>query len=475
MVKRFWRSTFLFIAFLLTMELRLAAVEVVTVDSLQLRLKPSDRALIVAAARRAGLDTTLTFRNARQYYHRQLSRSFLIDTLTIDSLVLAEYRRLQQCRDAGKVTVSHIFRYLPQTVTPSTLRREEALMDSLYQVLQQHPNRFEEMVECFSAEKKTFQVSRLSMPVEFEEKVFAMRPGEISAPFFTPQGLHLVRVWSCEELPSFEQAKPLLAERVACRELPEPAVKQQLSRLKELYCYVPSEAAIRELKREGKTDAVLFTLDGVAYTGAQFARFAASHPMGLARQFDAFVTKSVFHYAGHQLETAQPLFARQLGHFSDSLLVTAMLRQVIAHPGNHELAAYFEKHRASYRWEAPRYRGIVLHATSKKTARRVRRFLKKLPSAEWKEAIRLAVNADGAEEIIYEQGTFRKGENTFVDEVAFGGAKAALHASHPFTVVIGRKLKGPEDYSEVIKSLRQDCRQYLLQNWLKRLRAGKEG
>ena len=52
------------------------------------------------------------------------------------------------------------------------------------------------------------------------------------------------------------------------------------------------------------------------------------------------------------------------------------------------LAAYFEKHHSDYHWKVPRYKGIVLHTTTKKLGKQARKFLKSLPEEEWQNAIR---------------------------------------------------------------------------------------
>lgn len=94
---------------------------------------------------------------------------------------------------AGQIRVSHIFKALPQTVTSHVLRSAEARMDSLYAALQNGQADFDECVRNFSDEKKSFWVSWLQMPVEFEDVVFALKQGEISRPFFTPQAFILSR------------------------------------------------------------------------------------------------------------------------------------------------------------------------------------------------------------------------------------------------------------------------------------------
>ena len=98
---------------------------------------------------------------------------------------------------AGQVRVSHIFKYLPQNVSGAALRDAVARMDSIYEYLQRNPDSeaFDSCVERFSDEKQAFRVSWLQMPVEFEDVVFGLSAGEMSQPFFTPQGIHIVNAF----------------------------------------------------------------------------------------------------------------------------------------------------------------------------------------------------------------------------------------------------------------------------------------
>lgn len=70
------------------------------------------------------------------------------------------------------------------------------------------------------------------------------------------------------------------------------------------------------------------------------------------------------------------------------------------------LKAYFEAHRSDFHWDEPRYRGIVLHCTTKRVAKQVRKFLKQIPEEEWMDAIRLTFNAGDTPKVQAEQGLF---------------------------------------------------------------------
>ena len=73
--------------------------------------------------------------------------------------------------------------------------------------------------------------------------------------------------------------------------------------------------------------------------------------------------------------------------------------------------------------------------------------LKKLPENEWVDKLRQTFNASGTEKIQIEQGIFADGDNKYVDKLVFkkGGYEPVM--SYPFTIVCGKKQKGPDGLS----------------------------
>ncbi len=130
---------------------------------------------------------------------------------------------------------------------------------------------------------------------------------------------------------------------------------------------------------------------------------------------------------------------------------------------------YFKFHTSDYRWESPRYRGVMLHCVDKKTAKQAKKMLKKVPEKEWADKLRQTFNTSGEEKIQVEQGTFADGDNKYVNKLVFKKGDFDPLMSYPFTIVVGEKQKGPDDYREVIDRVRKDYRSYLNAFWMREL------
>ena len=92
--------------------------------------------------------------------------------------------------------------------------------------------------------------------------------------------------------------------------------------------------------------------------------------------------------------------------------------------------------------------------------------LKKVPEKEWEEQLRQTFNTSGTEKIQVEQGIFADGDNKYIDKLVFKKGDFEPLMSYPFTVVVGKKQKGPDEYREGKEQVRKDYRSYLNAFWM---------
>ena len=432
-----------------------------------------DCRLKVAAAEIAGLDTTAAFKYKMDSLRRNLSSVYLGGKQLEDSVARSLYGKIRQ-REEKRIRVSHIFKKLPQNVTKVSLRRTEMLVDSLYGELKKNNASFHVYVDRFSDEKDSFWVSRLQTTAEFESVVWNLPVGEISAPFYTPLGIHIVKVLEVQNLSPLTENEGQLVQRDYERVDLKRSMAQLVERMKKEYQFNADKLAIRELLSQGYSKKILFTLAGIKYDGDDFTRFASAHPGGIKKQFEAFVQKTVLDYGYAKLRRESPELKIRMQTYRDTLLCNSIRsREIVARGGMNEtgLKNYFETHRTDYAWDKPRYKGIVLHCVNKRVGKRVRKFLKRIPEDEWLDALRLSVNTGSEKQVQADYGAFSLGDNAFVDEKIFHNGKAVSDASFPYVVLLGEKIKGPADYREVFQTLIADYQHYLEACWMSELRA----
>lgn len=435
-----------------------------------------DFKLKVAQAQSVGIDTTADFRQRLAAYRAQLAKTYLTDEKEEEVAARRLYDQMEAYARAGQVQVMHIFKRLPQTLSASRLHAAEVQMDSLYQVLTApEPADFAACVSKYSDDKKLFWMSCLETPDEFEKIAFSLQKGETSKPFYTPQGIHIVKVVDRKERLSFDDMRSDIAHRLLHRNGHSEGVKTFVDNLKSKYRYTPVQPAIEELFLKGETNQTLFTIDAQSYTGADFNRFAISYPRSVSTQFDAFVTKTILDYENDRLEKHYPAFHSLMQqHYEETLVGEISYREVMEGTVTNEdrLAAYFKLHQSKYHWDTPRYKGAVLHCADKKSAKYARKLLKKKPQIQWDEIIRQNFQTPSGMKVIMEHGLFAENDNPYIDHLVFKKrANAAPMESYPFTIIIGEKKRGPDTHQEVGEALKVDYQNFCNSLWINRLRS----
>ena len=429
--------------------------------------------LKVDAARAMGIDTTLSFCDRQKEYLEGLRKSYLVDTLVLDSCSRVLYQKIQSTHGNGQVQVMQLFKSLPQTITVGRLQEEQNRMDSLYKLMESRPDiDFAFWVEKYSDDKRCRWIESLQTTSEFEEAAFSLAKGEISKPFFTPEGIHILKVIDRKEVPAYEVVSDSLLNRLRRQPL-DKGTEAIVEQLKKEYQYIPNMESLEEVLQKGGTERALFTINGQAYTGEMFKRFASSHPQAVKRQLNGFIAKSLLDYESQHMERKHPELRYTLQEYAEKCLAEEIVHQKVDLPAVNDragLATYFKFHSSDYRWEHPRYKGVVLHCADKKTAKQAKKLLKKVPENEWEDMLRKTFNTSGAEIIKIEQGVFADGDNKYIDKLVFKKGTFDPVVSYPFTIAVGKKQKGPEDYREEIDQVRKDYRSYLNAYWEQELR-----
>ncbi|MCC8188330.1 MAG: hypothetical protein LIP08_12735 [Bacteroides sp.] len=242
--------------------------------------------------------------------------------------------------------------------------------------------------------------------------------------------------------------------------------------MKQRHSFSLHEEGISDLFLNGFTSQPLFSYRGRSYTGVEFSDFRTHIPYSLRRQLELFTDHTLLSVEATGLMEQDMDYRMAVWQHSDSLLIRAITERKIAPllEDTMGLQTYFMTNRARYTWELPRFRGVVLHTSTKKIAREVKKFLKKLPEHEWASALALTFNGEHAPQVCFEQGEYAIGQNSCVDKLLFKQGGFSPVEGYPVTTLIGKKVSGPEDWKEVQERVIREYGEALEINWLKELR-----
>ena len=405
--------------------------------------------------------------------------------------------------DIGKALVTHIFKYLPQDASKEKQDQAAAQMDSIYGALQNGAD-FAELAKKYSDDKGSAArggelpwIGFRQTFKEFEDVAFSLNKGEMSKPFHSPNGIHIVKVIDRRDLEPFAEKKDEIMRRLSRMGLGDKGVQALVVRLKDTYKFQVNDAALADFDNLLKTvlpsdslfldnaaslTKVLCTLNGKEYSQQDFARFLKTHKASwksdasaaLKDAFGAYTTKTVLDYEDTQLDRKYPEFGHLMQEYRDGILLFDISNRMVwdkASKDDEGLDTFFKKNKGNYVWDSPRYKGVVLHCKDKKVAGDIKKLMKKTDEDKWVTTIRKTFNNDSVSVVKVENGLYLKGDNKYVDKLVYKTGSFEADKDFPFTTTVGKLLKkGPESYKDVRGPVTADYQNFLESAWIKELR-----
>lgn len=149
----------------------------------------TDYKIKVLAAEAAGLDTLASFVTDINNYTDELAAPYLLDKEVTDSMMHLTYERMKINPDISIITINS-----------QNPRRDKQLADSLHNLISQGAD-FAALAMLYSDEKRSAAkgghigyISEGNPSLALDNAAFTTAPGEVSQPFTTQMGVHLLKV-----------------------------------------------------------------------------------------------------------------------------------------------------------------------------------------------------------------------------------------------------------------------------------------
>lgn len=334
---------------------------------------------------------------------------------------------------------------------------------------------------------RPFGVGGMSSVPEFQEMAFALKePGEISDPFQTQFGWHIIRLENKIPLPSFEELKGSLTQRVSRDERVQISQNALRKRMRREFGYAenPSIAArIMELpdsvlmKQDGTDgeriqDEVLFTMQGRPYLVRDFLHFLAERDFA-AVSGSATRRQQILEYADavqiqlleEKVKRESPEYKWLLKEYYEGILLFEIMEEKVWNRAMEDSAGqrqFFERNRGKYT-AGERMAGKIYSSQSKAYLAKLKDLL---PLEDSLQAF-IAKN-----KIRREEGTFEKSERAVLSAIPWTpGAHPGSNNGMQYLVVIEKILPpGPESFEEARASVISDYQTWLEESWIAQLK-----
>ena len=400
----------------------------------------------------------------------------------------------------GQVKVAHIMFKTGQGADERKLSEAKEKINKVLKLLKDGED-FTDVAERFSEDRST-AVKGGGLPVfgvgkmvpEFENNAFSLRNiGDISAPFKTEYGWHIIKLLEKQEIPLFEDVKVDLKRKIERDSRSELSKKALYKKLHSTYKVVnrPSTySAFRKVSANKVENATfeksdnpktIFNIDGMNVSVNDFSEYILvnqSPGSDIDAMYTDFVNRKLLEYEESMLTVRYPEYKALLKEYREGILLFDLTNKKVWSKAVEDtigLQAYYEANKADYylenRVDATIYRCIDL-ATAKKVKREI---YKKNRNATTDDKILEMANKVNALSLQIESDKYSKGENTHIDRIEWkvGIAKDIVLQDGSYIlidiheVLASRAMQLSETRGKVIS----DYQTTLESNWISSLRA----
>ena len=341
---------------------------------------------------------------------------------------------VEEERDHREVKASHIMKMVP---ADSLNDVKKAQMDSIARIL--NKENFADVAKAESEDRGSSArggelgwFGKGMMVKPFEEAAFSLKEGEISAPFRTQYGWHIILKESERGIQPLDSMRAQIQRQVARDERAKEADKSFIRKTRAEY-NLPADMSDEEVKD----------------------------------------------YADKHLEEKYADLKNLVQEYHDGILLFEVsLREVWdkAAKDTAGLEAFFKaNYKTKYKnaWYSPHYKGYLLQAKDKNSAKAAKAIIKSAHPDSVKSYIAHRVNCDSVPYVKVQHGLWEKGSNAMVDYYGLKVKGASYISSGEFPIIecIGKTLKAPASWEDIKGEVVTDYQDWLEAEWIKTLRA----
>lgn len=333
-----------------------------------------------------------------------------------------------------EVQAAHIMKMTPVGDVQRLLEAQQA-MDSIYQLAIQEGADFAALAQSNSEDKGSAVrggdlgwFGRGAMVRPFEETAFAMEEGQISKPFQTQYGIHIIKLYGKRGV------------------LPLDSMRTKIT---------------KQVERDQRMQ-----IANQSFINKTRAEYALS---------DTMTDEEVKAYADAHLEEKYVDLRNLVNEYHDGILLfDVSLREVWdkANQDTEGLQTYFKANKKQYTWDEPRFKGCVIYAKNEIAAKSAKQIVKSANPDSVMNYLNQRVNVDSVMYARVERGLWKQGANGAVDKYGFKVKNAEYTPSeeYPIVLLVGKVIKSPQEYMDERGKVTTDYQDYLEKLWVEKLR-----
>ena len=194
--------------------------------------------LKVAAALAEKMDTMTSYKKEYVGYRDQQVRPTLINQADVEAEAQKIYRETKdRVGPDGLITPAHILLRLPQQAGNEEQIRVKNRADSIYNAIMAGAD-FAQLASKLSEDPGSKnnggsigQISRGQTLKEFEDAAFALKDGQVSKPFLSPAGYHIIKMMGHSPIPTYDSLRNDIHRFIDARGIRESIINGKLEQM----------------------------------------------------------------------------------------------------------------------------------------------------------------------------------------------------------------------------------------------------
>ncbi|MGA1226961.1 MAG: peptidylprolyl isomerase [Tamlana sp.] len=409
---------------------------------------------------------------------------------------------LDKRKSRGEVTVAHIM--VVEKKGDSLADMPEDRIQDIYKKLNQGED-FESLAKQFSDDKNSAQRGGMLQPFsggqlnapEFEDVSFSLENiADVSEPFKTNYGWHIVKLYGKKPIPEFVAIKPELIEKVKRDDRSKLIDEALVNKLKKQYQISHNQQALTyfesilnnnyfkrtwELPENFKADMPLVKIGNRQFTYKNFGDYLietqrnpiqqTSYQSIITDKYEAFLSENLINYHEDNLEDENEEFANIVGEYRDGLLLFELMENTIwntAKTDSLEIQDYYNTYQGKYKFPE-RVDAIIASSTNQKTLKKVSKLLSQGMTLD---QIKTLINSNDKIGVIFTSGLFDKDHQALPEKFDFKKGISKIYKQNNAFVVVQVKEVLPESqktFEEAKGMVISDYQTLKEENWVKEL------
>ena len=403
----------------------------------------------------------------------------------------------------GERTVAHIM--LINKEGDSLAEKPEVKIQEIYKKITQGED-FESLAKQFSDDKNSAPKGGMLTPFsggqlnvqEFEDIAFGLEnEGDVSMPFKTNYGWHIVKLYNKKPIADFEAIKTELIEKVKRDDRSKLIDDALVTKLRKLYKINKEQPALKyfesifnddyfkrtwKLPSDFTSEKILLKIGKKQYSFLNFGEYLektqrspiqkGSYSFIISNKYESFLNEKLVEYHEDNLEDENEDFANIVQEYRDGLLLFELMESTIWNASKTDsigIQEYYNNHMTEY--VSPKtIDAVVASSTKQKTIKKVSKLLDQGMDLD---QIKSLVNSNDNIEVIFTQGMIEENHQSIPEGFDFKEGISKIYNHNNAYVAVLVKTIIPETlktFDEAKGSVISDYQTQKEENWIKQLK-----